>query len=346
MRPHSLKLDVVVKNSSARRFGLVALAALTSLALAGCASLPVSAPTEKVDYKSCLITQGDDSGAAMVLNDLAEYGIKQAVVTYGVDFEVKDSSPSTFKTDASKLVKGGCKSITVSGPAFKGLVGSLAEANPEVVFLFVTSSKELLAPGTNIQNLALFAVDLFEAGMIQGYLAASVSKANRVGFYLQPKLSDTSMQDGVRAGVALFDEQNGTETLVANVSELIVDPLDPNYLDTVLVPSNASFEGSLESLETSKVTLIAMGRDLYENESLKALRAQIFASVHPEVPSRVMEMVAADLEGEFIGGSFGSTIATFGNGGIKISPEHEQYYPAGLIDSVQKFTAEYETTRR
>lgn len=324
----------------------IALASLLSLTLTGCTSLPADAPVDTIEYKTCLITQDDAIGLATGLNELAEYGVKQAVVTYGVGFEGVSSSKTKYASDLKYLVKKKCNSVVVSGPDFALLVGATASANPDINFLYIGAAQNSEKYDGSIGNLAVYEVDLFEAGMVQGYVAAAISKVHRVGLYQQPVLADGGIQDGVRAGARIFDQTNGTQTSVLDVVALLADYSMPGSVDVALIPSNANLDVAIPELVNSKANIITLGGDAYESDVFKEVRSQLFTSVRPEVPTRIMEMVAADLEGEFIGGTLGSTTATFGNGGIKLTPEHEQNYPAGLLDAIKHFTLDYETKTR
>ena len=337
----------MLKTSGASRFRAITLAGLLTFALAGCASLPADAPVEKVDYKGCVITQGDAFGSATGLNELSEYGVKQAVVTYGVSFAKAEANRSDFAGAVKSLAKKGCNAIIASGPDFAGLIAAAAVANPDINFLFVgDSARDANAIDGSIGNLAVYLVDLYEAGMVQGYTAASLSQLHSIALYLQPQVDDGGIQAGIRAGVAIYDEENRTQTNVYIAGVLMADYSKPGASDIALIPANADLMNAIPELKNSKVTVVALGNDFYELDGTKDFRAQIFGSIRPEVATRIMEMIAADLEGEFIGGTLGSTTATFGNGGIKLTPEHEQAYPAGLLDAIRHFTLDFETKTR
>lgn len=342
----SLKLVSVLKTSGERKIRTFALAGLLTFTLSGCATLPADAPVEKVDYKACLITQDDAFGQAMGLNELSEYGVKQAVVTYGVGFESAASSKAKYSGDIKYLVKKKCSAIVVSGPDFVQLVGASAVANPEINFLYVAPTQDAANIDGSIGNLAVYGVDQYEAGLVQGYVGASLSKLHSIALYLQPEVYDGGIQAGVHAGVAIYDRENKTQTRVNIAGMLTPDYSKPGAADVALVPSNAMQEVGITQLKDSKVTIVSLGADLYENDLYKDLRSQFFTSIIPSVSDRIMEMVAADLEGEFVGGTLGSGSATYGNGGIKLTPEHEQNYSAGLLDSIKHFTLDYETKSR
>lgn len=334
----SLKLVSVLKISGKSKFKALALTGFLTFALTSCASLPADAPIEKVDYRTCLITQDDAFGQATGLNELSEYGVKQAVVTFGTSNAHVDSNKDAFNRDVQLLAKKGCNGIIAAGPDFASLIAAAAVSNPGINFLFVGAAAQTGAIDGSIGNLAVYLVDLYEAGMIQGYTAASLSKLHNITLQLQPQVEDGGIQAGIRAGVAIYDEENRTETTVSLDAMLTAD--------VVLVPANADLSSAIQALKDSKATIVALGNDFYEQDGTKEVRAQIFGTVRPEVATRIMEMIAADLEGEFIGGTLGSTTANFGNGGIKLTPEHEQVYPAGLSDLLSRFTLDYETRTR
>lgn len=342
----SLKLDSVLKTSGKSKLQAFALTGILTFSLSACASLPADAPIDKVDYRTCLITQDDAFGQATGLNELSEYGVKQAVVTYGTSFAHVDSNKNEFAGGIKSLAKKGCNAIIASGPDFSGLIAAAAASNPEINFLYVGATAQATAIDGSIENLALYLVDLYEAGMIQGYTGALLSKRHSIALYLQPETYDGGIQAGIRAGVAIYDEENNTQTSVKIDTMLTPDVSAPDAADVALIPANTDFSSVVPALKDSKVTIVALGNDFYELDGTKEVRDQIFASVRPEVSSRIMEMIAADLEGEFIGGTLGSTRAHYGNGGIKLTPEHEQVYPAGLSDSLSHFTLDYETRTR
>jgi hypothetical protein len=86
------------------------------------------------------------------------------------------------------------------------------------------------------------------------------------------------------------------------------------------------------------------GRDLFFNTSLGEQNKFVAATVVPQIAPRLLEVIASDLEGDFIGGSLGSAVASFGNGGLKISPEHEVPFPSNVLKQLEQLALDYEIT--
>jgi hypothetical protein len=72
------------------------------------------------------------------------------------------------------------------------------------------------------------------------------------------------------------------------------------------------------------------------------LKPQIAATVIPQAGPRLLELIADDLESEFIGGALGSVGASFTNGGLVISQEHDVPFPAGELEKLEALAETYE----
>lgn len=304
-----------------------------ALALTGCAELPAPAPVAKVDYRACLVTEQatDDLG----INELADYAVKQAVATYGVKRTVLKSSANKFASNAKKLVKQGCDLFVVSGAGFSKSLGELATANLSVNFLYLTDRAWNFA--SDLENLAVYQVDMYEAGLLAGHLAASMAELQTVAVHCEQPGREIFV-DGIRAGVTRF-----------NVDNSVGVSFNIGYVAT----TNSSMRISLgckNELEINtggyavSTRIVGFGRDLYLNPLLASQKQFVAATVIPNVRPRILDAIASDLEGDFIGGRFGSAVATFSNGGLLISDEREVAYPEQELEQLEQLALDYETT--
>lgn len=330
-----LKLvSVPEKSKKSLYFKISGILAL-SATLAGCASLPADAPLESVDYRACLVTDGDPTRPGLA--DSAVHAVNEAVVTFGVKKTIVASNPSKFVAATAQLIDSGCNFIGVVGSRFTEQMAGLATPNPEVNFLFITegSATELLK--ADLPNLAVYRVDLYEAGLLAGHLAASISENRQIAVVCGSAVNAEYFR-GIRSGVATFDEQSDTVTAV-NVNNMAVSMSD------VLLPYGCRDElhGNVAAYRLG-FKLVGFGRDLYTDKALVELQPQVAATIVPRAGERLLEAVAADLESEFIGGILGSTTATYGNLGLVVSDEHSVPITTEQRERLKQLATDYELT--
>lgn len=310
-----LKLVYVPKNKPKFRSSAIIATLVATLAASGCSSLPADAPITAVDYRACLVLEDDENRPG--LNETSTYAVNQAVVTYGVKKTISTSTPQKLATAVKKLVKSECRLIIVVGSAFTTSLAPAVASNPETNFLLITDAKFDTFTGTDIQNLAVHRIDLYEAGLLAGNLAASLSEANEISAVCANTMNENYLQ-GLRAGAAEFDLSAETSTTIS--TEFILQSGSD-----VLLPF-----GCLDELPTDTIgfripfIIIGFGRDLYLNKNLaESVRSRIHSTLIPQIGAKILEVIASDLENDFIGGLVGSTVGTFGTGGIALGDEHE-----------------------
>ena len=307
------------------RARLIATLATLTLALTGCAELPKDAPISEVNYRACLETETDSD--ALGINEVADYSVKQAVVTYGVKRTVQKSSAKKFESNTSKLVKSGCNLIVLSGVGFSANVANVVASHPEVNFLYLTDRPESKLLAENLDNLAVYQIDVYEAGLLIGEIASSFSTDGRVASECLPPGRETLVA-GIRAANPGF-EISKTAPSYSTVRVLLGCPGDQTI--------------NLADYSVAK-KLVSFGGDLYLNPAFADAKPYIAATVIPSIRPRILEVIASDLEGDFIGGRLGSNVALYGNGGLTISSEHEVVYPTNLLKRLEQVALEYEVT--
>lgn len=318
-----------------QKTSLIALVTSLALALSGCSELPDPAPITPVDYQACLITE--TATDAMGVNEVADYALKQAVATYGVKRTVLRSTPAKFVKSVEKLHKQGCNLIILTGDGFAPQVDEMVMTRPETNFLYITESARPDLIRADRDNLALHQLDLYEAGLLAGHLAASMAELNSVAVLCELPEKLQFLQ-AIREGITKFNQGFTTPTVFA---------VGAQASEAASVRIAVGCEGEL-ALGTSdanqSVRFIGYGRDLFLNPILAEYNKNVAATVMPNVRPRILEVIASDLEGDFIGGSLGSVFATFTNRGLVISQQHEIAFPAGELDALERIALEYETT--
>jgi basic membrane lipoprotein Med (substrate-binding protein (PBP1-ABC) superfamily) len=326
----------VPENSSRRKASLIAWISVAAFALAGCAELPNAAPLTPVDYRGCLLTQSDSSDIA--LDEVAQYSLNQAAVTYGIartDLQVKSTK---LTSGVTKLVKDGCRLVVVSGSGFGSGVATVAAANPSSNFVYLSEKAEPKISAANLENLVVFGVDLYEVGIISGYLAADLSKVHYVGLGCTSAIGETLLS-GAKFGATEYDSENGSTTrVVARVGSLgTAETLLP---DVQLIAGCAN-----EFADTDTVSAyIGYGRDNFLDSRFETAKNKIATTVIPQLGRKILEVVASDLEGDFMGGNLGSVTATYGNGLLTLSPDRDIAISSQTLAKLQTVVADYEAT--
>jgi hypothetical protein len=333
-----LKLGAVLENSRNLKRSLIAASLGLTLAVSGCSTLPENAPLTKVDYRACLVTEGASDIPG--INELATYALNQSVVAYGVKKSHSEATFANFPKRVSELVKDECRLIAVASNNFDGPVDDASEKYPEVNFLLITEGDDPKQIRQERQNLAVHRIDVFTAGVLAGHISASLSTRHEIAVVCAEKVHPLYL-DGVRAGAKEFDLEANVQTLVRT------DEQDLAGVDVAL-PFGCEHDLTVFAANElrERTLLVGYGRDLFEKPQYGEIKGQLGTTIIPTVVNRFVESVAADLEGDFIGGFAGSVVADYNSGDLKLAPEHELVLPLGEIEKLSALAAKFETTVR
>lgn len=324
------------ENSSRRKASLIAWISVATFALAGCAELPNAAPISQVDYRGCVLSQSASTDATLA--DVSQYSLNQAAVTYGIQRTDLEVPATKLTTGVKKLSKAGCNLVVVAGSGFGPGMAGVAYANPTVNFIYVSEKAEPKISAANLDNLVSYGVDLYEVGIISGYLAADLSKLHYVSLGCGSEIGETLLS-GAKLGVSRFDAENEVTTKVdARIGSLVTS--ETELPDVQLIGGCANIFAATDSVSA----YIGYGRDNYLDSRFESVKSKIATTVVPQLGTKIMEVVASDLEGDFIGGNLGSVTATYGNGLLALSPEREIGINAQTLTKLQTVVADYEAT--
>jgi ABC transporter substrate-binding protein PnrA-like len=326
----------VPENSSRRKASLIAWISVATLALAGCAELPDAAPITSVDYRGCVLSQSDSNDSTLA--EVATYSLNQAAVTFGIKRTDLQVPSAKLNSGVKKLAKAGCQLVVVSGSGFGSAMATTATSNPEVNFIYVSEKAEPKISAANLDNLVSYGVDLYEVGIISGYLAADLSQVHYVSLSCSSEIGETILR-GAKFGASQFDSENAISTRVdARVGSMVTS-------ETVL-PDVELIAGCAKSFVANDAirAYIGYGRDNFLDSRFESAKNKIATTVVPQLGSKIMEVVASDLEGDFIGGNLGSVTATYGNGLLALSPDREITINTQTLTKLQTVVADYEAT--
>jgi len=336
-----LKLGSVPEKSSTMKPSRLAMISIAVLLLTGCAELPSDAPVTPVDYKACVVEQKAESLSPLA--ELADYGVKQAVVTYGIGRSVFTVTDSQFRATVQKQLKQKCSLFVVSGVGFENQLVEVAKMNPSANFVYISDQSSSALVFANLENLVVFSADTFEAGLITGFLAAGLTDNGRVltGVCPVPSFIEP-FKAGYDDGIVKYSSLSGNP--VENIRYFDTLPANGPFQPDVALIGGCPKSETTYVLNNTEAKWVGYGRDLYTDSSMSKLKTRLAANIEPQIGAKVLELIGADLEGDFIGGTFGSFHATYGNGGLQLSPEHDINIPPALIELLKTAALDYETS--
>ncbi len=241
-----------MKKSLFKPIGLVALAAL---ALAGCATPPgatsASPSVSKLDYVACMVSdQGgfDDKS----FNQTSHKGLTDARDQLGVQIkDVESIDTKDFENNINSMVQAGCNTIVTVGFLLSDATVKAAKANPNINFAIVDDNP---ASAKGLKNLKPLVFNTAESSFLAGYLAASLTKTDKVGTFGGMKIPTvTIFMDGFAQGVAYYNGQKSKNVQVLGWNAA--------KQDGQFVPGSKPFENVAGGQQTAKA-LTSQGADI------------------------------------------------------------------------------------
>ncbi len=310
---------------------------------------------ETVDYKACMVSdEGGFDDASF--NEEAFNGLQRAEDELGIETAAVESNTGATLTEYSSaiesLVGEGCDMVFGVGFALATAVRDAAIANPDTDFALIDSalSNDDFSP-LSLENVKPIQYDTAEAAFLAGYLAAATTETGTLATYggiLFPTV--TIFMDGFKQGVDYYNEQNGTSVEVLgatdedqanwsatgdfsdiakgkNLSEQFID----QGADIVLPVAGPVGQGTGQaSLDSEGVLLIGVDSDWYNLDAHAEYKQNILTSIEKKMSDAVFNVIQTGVEGTFVGGDENQYVGNLANGGVRISPEHEVTYPAGI----------------
>jgi hypothetical protein len=311
------------------------------LTLTGCAELPTDAPISKVDYKACVVEEKGQLPSPLL--DVVDYAVKQAVVTYGITKTTVATVPEQFEKTIAKQAKQKCDLMLISGFGFSELIEPAVKNNPSINFIYVSDRSNASLVRSNQENLVVYSVDTYEAGYLAGFLSAGLSENARVLTGVCPVVGMNDLfSKGLIAGVSNYSLVSGVAVEEVMMFDMLPPngPMQPDVYATAGCPS----EDDVSTLNQTEMKLVGYGRDRFGEAAFEQIKNRIAATVQPQLGTRILDVIGSDLESDFIGGTLGSFTATYGNGGLELSPEHDVNLPPALLERLKTAAADYEAS--
>jgi basic membrane protein A and related proteins len=341
----------------------LALAAVASLALAGCAAAPAAPTATPVDYKACMVSDAGGFNDAS-FNQEAYAGLQQAVAELGVQSAKVESPEAATQTDyvsgIDSMIAEGCNLIVTVGFNLANATRDAAKANPKVNFALIDSplSNDDFSP-LSLPNVKPIQYDTAEAAYMAGYLAAATSKTGKVATYGgAPYPSVTIFMDGFKQGVEAYNKAKGKKIVVLGATgtdsskwtftgdfndqakgKTLTEGFFAQGADIVLPVAGPVGIGSGQATLDKKGTLVVgVDSDWYGIATHAAYKANILTSIEKKMAKAVLETIKSGVDGSFMGGNENQYVGNLSNGGVMISAQHDVAYPAGIqaeLDALQ-----------
>lgn len=341
----------------------LALAAVASLALAGCAAAPAAPTATPVDYKACMVSDAGGFNDAS-FNQEAYAGLQQAKAELGVQTAQVESPEKATQTDyvsgIDSMISEGCNLIVTVGFNLATATRDAAKANPNVNFALIDSalSNDDFSP-LSLPNVKPIQYDTAEAAYLAGYLAAATSKTGKVATYggmLFPSV--TIFMDGFKQGVEAYNKAKGKKVAVLGATgtdsskwaatgdfndqakgKTLTEGFFAQGADIVLPVAGPVGVGSGQATLDKKGTLVVgVDSDWYGLPTHAAYKANILTSIEKKMAKAVLDVIKSGVDKTFTGGDVNQYVGNLSNGGVMIAAQHDVAYPAGIqaeLDALQ-----------
>ncbi len=338
---------------SRNTFKGLALAAVATLALTGCAPAKV---VPSLDFKACAVSD-EGSWNDKSFNESVMDGLKKSKAELGVKVsDAESNSSEEFKPNLQAMVDAKCDVIFAVGFNLVAPVNEAAKANPTMNFVTIDGWSEGNA------NLKAVNYAMSESSYLAGYLAAAYSKSHVIGTYGGMNIpAVTAFMDGYYYGAKAFEKATGTATKVlgwdpakkagdfmgdftpnSGVSKTIAANQVKGGADVLFPVGGDQFGAASEAIKEAGVdgVMIGVDKDIaktspqYADMVLTSVEKRMTNAVYDVIKAAAVDKAAyADYLGNLKNG--GTALSAFGTFDSKISAETKdalKKLEAGIID--------------
>jgi basic membrane protein A len=344
-----------VNKISRNTFKGLALAAVATLALTGCAPAVV---VPSLDYKACAVSD-EGSWNDKSFNESVMDGLKKSKAEIGVKIsDAESNSSEDFKPNLQAMVDAKCDVIFAVGFNLVAPVNEAAKANPTMNFVTIDGWSEGNA------NLKPVNYKMQESSYLAGYLAASYSTTKVIGTYGGMKIDAvTPFMDGFYYGAKAWEKETGTAIKVlgwnpATKTGDFIGDFTPNSPTSKTIAANQvkggadvlfpvggdQFGAVSEAIKEAGVNGVMIGVDKDIAKTSPVYADMVLTSVEKRMTNAVYEIIqkysakGAKFDGEAYVGTLengGTALSAFGSFDSKISQETKdalKKLEAGIID--------------
>jgi basic membrane protein A len=342
-----------VNKISRNTFKGLALAAVATLALTGCAPAKV---VPSLDYKACAVSD-EGSWNDKSFNESVMDGLKKSKAELGVKMaDAESNSSEDFKPNLQAMVDAKCDVIFAVGFNLVAPVNEAAKANPTMNFVTIDGWSE------GNTNLKAVNYAMSESSYLAGYLAASYSKSHVIGTYGGVNIpAVTAFMDGYYYGAKAYEKASGVATKVlgwdpakksgdfmgdftpnSGVSKTIAANQVKGGADVLFPVAGDQFGAASEAIKEAGVdgVMIGVDKDIaktspqYADMVLTSVEKRMTNAVYDIIKAAAVDKMAyADYLGNLKNG--GTALSGFGVFDSKVSAETKaalKTLEAGIID--------------
>jgi basic membrane protein A len=295
---------------------------------------PSSVPTQTVaGAKACLllISGGFDD---RVLSRSASNGLDRAGEELGLKTAVVTADETADPAgDLDSLVEQGCDVVTTVSYLLGDATWSAARKHPDVDFSIVDFSYD--RPPENLKGM-LF--DAAAPAFLAGYLAAGVTETGVIGTFGGAQIPGVTVyMDGFDAGVAQYNDDNGTEIDLLGwdretqegtfLNDFVSRPQGQSVAaemitqgaDIIFPVAEAAGLGALRAVRDAGVRAVWAETD--GCASVAAYCDVMLTSAVKAIDVAVLDSIRDSVTGDFDNRPYLGTLA---NGGVGLAPYHQQ----------------------
>jgi basic membrane protein A and related proteins len=297
------------------------------------------------DFTACQVT---DTGGVddKSFNETAYAGLVDAADELGFDPAFLESeSEADFAPNIDAFLQDDCSMIVTVGFLLGDATLAAAQANPDTDFAIVD-----FAYDETVDNLLGLTFSTDQAAFLAGYVAAASTETGIIGTYGGIDIPTvTIFARGLEAGVAQYNEDNGTDVQVIGTDlftgdfdnvengRATTEQLLDQGADIIMPVAGPVGQGTIEAIRAGGGTQKVIWVDTDGCVSVPDACDLFLTSVMKMMDVAVHDAVVSAANGDFAGGVYSGTLE---NGGVGIAPFHdyEADVPQEVVDRIAELT--------
>jgi basic membrane protein A len=337
--------------------GSAASAAPSASGSAG-ASSSAGTGAQNSAFKACMVS---DSGGFddKSFNQTSYKGLTDAAKQLNIPTgQVESNTNSDYSKNIQAMINAKCKIIVTVGFLLSDDTLAAAKAHPDIDFAIVDNNDPAYA---KVDNLKALVFNTAESSFLGGYLAAAMTKTNKVGTYGGAKIPTvTIFMDGFAQGVQYYNKQKNKHVQVLGWNAAKQDgqfvPGDNSFenvqggkqVATNLVSQGADIlfpvagpagEGALQEAKASGGKVNAIWVDTDGCVSAANYCSNIISSVYKGMDVAVKNAIVAAHDDKFSNKAY---VGTLQNDGTGLAPYHDfdSKVPASVKSEISQLKAD------
>jgi basic membrane protein A len=306
-------------------------------------------------FKACEVTDTggvDDKG----FNQNAHDGLLKAEAELGTTSALLESTADTdYAPNLATFTDQNCGIIITVGFLLGAATQASAATNPDQLYAIVDFAYD--PPPPNILGLVF---DTKSASMLQGYLAAGMTKTGKVGTFGGIQIGPVvDFMNGFSAGVNYYNEKNGTSVQVLgwdpktqtgsftgdftdlDKGRVTAEGLMQEGADIIFPVAGPVGQGAMAAVKDNPSGLdtpLFIGVDVDQYISVPGFESIMLSSVLKRIDNAVFEAIKQAMAGPFTSNLYVGTLA---NEGVGMAPFHDldSAVPQALKDEIAALQA-------